>query len=289
VFSPTRPSYRSVRQAFLAAHRGVPVPFRRSPPAVRPPAIHPDPNPVFGSKLLHENHPRLQSPTLHVYGACSRRRIEPWMGASRVCPSARWALVARSSAARRIWHRFPRPIPLPSSPSSRGRFGEALRRWLGKARAVPLAASLQQHADGGYAAPHDALLRPFMPGPSFVSIENRRAQTPIEDLQGGPAHPATTHAASGQPSNRSAVGAAAHPAKAERCALVWPVLIYLPSVVPRRAWPCFPRRLALALRGGSPSAFPAPNTPKPACLPRRKLSPAMPIAGPLLQAWNRVP
>ena len=90
--------------------------------------------------------------------------------------SAAVALVAEVSAAGAL-----ASLPANTLPSLRRALGEALVDALGKeSRALQL--RLQQHANVGYADPHDAL---FARHAQDLLIENRRAQDAIEDLQVG--------------------------------------------------------------------------------------------------------
>jgi uncharacterized membrane protein YccC len=90
--------------------------------------------------------------------------------------SAAVALVAEVSAAGAL-----ASLPATTLPSLRRALGEALADGLGnESRALQL--RLQQHADVGYADPHDAL---FARHALDLLIENRRAQDGIEDLQAG--------------------------------------------------------------------------------------------------------
>jgi uncharacterized membrane protein YccC len=90
--------------------------------------------------------------------------------------SAAVALVAEVSAAGAL-----ASLPANTLPSLRRALGEALVDALGKeSRALQL--RLQQHANVGYADPHDAL---FARHAQDLLIENRRAQDAIEDLQAG--------------------------------------------------------------------------------------------------------
>jgi uncharacterized membrane protein YccC len=90
--------------------------------------------------------------------------------------SASVALVAEVSAAGAL-----ASLPTNTSPSLRSALGEALVDARGtESRALQL--RLQQHADVGYADPHDAL---FARHALDLLIENRRVQDAIEDLQAG--------------------------------------------------------------------------------------------------------
>src|SRR6267154_858994 len=90
--------------------------------------------------------------------------------------SAAVALVAEVSAAGAL-----ASLPAATLSSLRRALGEALADGLGnESRALQL--RLQQHADVGYADPHDAL---FARHALDLLIENRRAQDAIEDLQAG--------------------------------------------------------------------------------------------------------
>jgi uncharacterized membrane protein YccC len=86
--------------------------------------------------------------------------------------SAAVALVAEASAAGAL-----ASLPANTLPSLRRALGEALADGLGNE-----SRALQQHADVGYADPHDAL---FTRHALDLLIENRRAQDAIEDLQAG--------------------------------------------------------------------------------------------------------
>jgi uncharacterized membrane protein YccC len=95
--------------------------------------------------------------------------------------SASVALVAEVSAAGAL-----ASLPASTSPSLRSALGEVLANALGvdalgnEIRALQL--RLQQHADVGYADPHDAL---FARHALDLLIENRRARDAIEDLRAG--------------------------------------------------------------------------------------------------------
>jgi hypothetical protein len=86
--------------------------------------------------------------------------------------SAAVALVAEVSAAGAL-----ASLPANTLPSLRRGLGEALADGLGNE-----SRALQQHADVGYADPHDAL---FTRHALDLLIENQRAQDAIEDLQTG--------------------------------------------------------------------------------------------------------
>jgi uncharacterized membrane protein YccC len=90
--------------------------------------------------------------------------------------SAAVALVAEVSAAIAL-----ASLPANTWPALRRALGEALADGLGN-ESHALQLRLQQHADVGYADPHDAL---FAGHALDLLIENRRAEDSIEDLQAG--------------------------------------------------------------------------------------------------------
>src|SRR5216684_2396216 len=99
--------------------------------------------------------------------------------------SAAVALVAEISAAGAL-----ASLPANTLPALRRALGEALAEGLGnESRALQL--RLQQHADVGYADPHDAL---FTRHALDLLIENQRAQDAIEDLKAGRRPPRRIHA-----------------------------------------------------------------------------------------------
>src|SRR6266851_1792172 len=99
--------------------------------------------------------------------------------------SAAVALVAEVRAAGAL-----ASLPANTLPALRRALGEALADGLGdESRALQL--RLQQHADVGYADPHDAL---FVRHALDLLVENRRAQDAIEDLQAGRYPPRRIHA-----------------------------------------------------------------------------------------------
>src|SRR6266404_1792385 len=128
------------------------------------------PDPIQSAKLLREItalHPDIT--------ALVAESSSGWARAA-AARSAAVALVAEISAAGAL-----ASLPANTLPSLRGALGKALADGLGKeSRALQL--RLQQHADVGYADPHDAL---FARNALDLLIENRRAQDGIEDLQAG--------------------------------------------------------------------------------------------------------
>src|SRR5467141_3923842 len=128
------------------------------------------PDPIQSAKLLREItalHPDIT--------ALVAESSSGWARAA-AARSAAVALVAEVSAAGAL-----ASLPADTLPSLRGALSEALADGLGnESRALQL--RLQQHADVGYADPHDAL---FTRHALDLLIENRRAQDGIEDLQAG--------------------------------------------------------------------------------------------------------
>src|SRR6202166_5171595 len=168
--------------------------------------------------------------------------------------SAAVALVAEVSAAGAL-----ASLPANTLPYLRRALGDALADDLGnESRALQL--RLQQHADVGYADPHDAL---FARHALDLLIENRRAQDGIEDLQAG-RHPQRRVKA---PIYRSRRAAARNGLRAFLAVLISAILLSLGG------WPF--ASLALALVGLT-IAFSA-NTPNPRAFAAEALI-AMPIA-----------
>jgi uncharacterized membrane protein YidH (DUF202 family) len=149
-------------------------------------------------------------------------------------------LVAEVSAAGAL-----ASLPANTLPSLRGALGEALADGLGKeSRALQL--RLQQHADVGYADPHDAL---FARHALDLLIENRRAQDGIEDLQAGRRPPRRIQA----PIYRSRRAAIRNGLRAFLAVVISAILLSLGG------WPFASLGLALV---GLTIAFSA-NTPNP--------------------------
>jgi uncharacterized membrane protein YccC len=206
------------------------------------------PDPIQSAKLLHEItalHPDITA--LVAESSSGRARA----AAAR---SAAVALVAEVSAAGAL-----ASLPANTLPSLRRALGEALADGLGnESRALRL--RLQQHADVGYADPHDAL---FARHAMDLLIENRRAQDGIEDLQAG-RHPQRRIKA---PIYRSRRAAARNGLRAFLAVLISAILLSLGG------WPF--ASLALALVGLT-IAFSA-NTPNPRAFAAEAVI-AMPIA-----------
>ena len=168
--------------------------------------------------------------------------------------SAAVALVAEVSAAGAL-----ASLPANTLPSLRRALGEALADGLGnESRALQL--RLQQHADVGYADPHDAL---FARHALDLLIENRRAQDGIEDLQAG-RHPQRRIQA---PIYRSRRAAARNGLRAFLAVVISAILFSLGG------WPFASLGLALV---GLTIAFSA-NTPNPRAFAAEAVI-AMPIA-----------
>jgi uncharacterized membrane protein YccC len=168
--------------------------------------------------------------------------------------SAAVALVAEVSAAGAL-----ASLPANTLPSLRGALGEALADSLGKeSRALQL--RLQQHADVGYADPHDAL---FARHALDLLIENRRAQDGIEDLQAGRRPPRRIQA----PIYRSRRAAIRNGLRAFLAVVISAILLSLGG------WPFASLGLALV---GLTIAFSA-NTPNPRAFAAEAVI-AMPIA-----------
>jgi uncharacterized membrane protein YccC len=168
--------------------------------------------------------------------------------------SAAVALVAEVRAAGAL-----ASLPATTLPSLRRALGEALADGLGKeSRALQL--RLQQHADVGYADPHDAL---FARHALDLLIENRRAQDGIEDLEAG-RHPQRRIQA---PIYRSRRAAARNGLRAFLAVVISAILFSLGG------WPFASLGLALV---GLTIAFSA-NTPNPRAFAAEAVI-AMPIA-----------
>src|ERR1700676_3516143 len=150
--------------------------------------------------------------------------------------SAAVALVAEVSAAGAL-----ASLPANTLPSLRRALGEALADGLGNE-----SRALQQHADVGYADPHDAL---FARHALDLLIENRRAQDGIEDLQAGPPPQPRIHA----PIYRPRRAAARNGLRAFLAVVISAILFSLGG------WPFASLGLALV---GLTIAFSA-NTPNP--------------------------
>src|ERR1700686_3674272 len=169
--------------------------------------------------------------------------------------SAAVALVAEISAAGAL-----ASLPAATLPSLRGALGEALADAPGeKSRALQL--RLQQHADVGYADPHDAL---FARHALDLLIENRRAQDGIADLRAG-RHPQRRIQA---PIYRSRRAAARNGLRAFLAVLISAFLFSLGG------WPFASLGVSLV---GLTIAFSA-NTPNPRAFAAEAVI-AMPIAG----------
>src|SRR5258705_851772 len=124
------------------------------------------PDPIQSAKLLREItalHPDIT--------ALVAESSSGWARAA-AARSAAVALVAEVSAAGAL-----ASLPANTLPSLRRALGEPLADGLGNE-----SRALQQHADVGYADPHDAL---FARHALDLLIENRRARDPIENLQAG--------------------------------------------------------------------------------------------------------
>src|SRR5216684_2757951 len=173
---------------------------------------------------------------------------------SSAARSAAVALVAEVSAVGAL-----ASLPANTLPALRRALGEALADGLGnESRALQL--RLQQHADVGYADPHDAL---FVRHALDLLIENRRAQDAIEDLQAGRYPERRIHA----PIYRSRRAAARNGLRAFLAVLISAILFCLGG------WPFASLGLALV---GLTIAFSA-NTPDPRAFAASAVI-AMPIA-----------
>jgi len=206
------------------------------------------PDPIQSAKLLREItalHPDIT--------ALVAESSSGWARAA-AARSAAVALVAEISAAGAL-----ASLPANTLPALRRALGEALADGLGnESRALQL--RLQQHADVGYADPHDAL---FARHALDLLIENRRAQDAIEDLQAA-RHPQRRIQA---PIYRSRRAAARNGVRACLAVLISAILLSLGG------WPF--ASLALALVGLT-IAFSA-NTPNPRAFAAEAVI-AMPIA-----------
>jgi uncharacterized membrane protein YccC len=191
-------------------------------------------DPIQSAKLLHEItvlHPDITALFVESSGGGAR---------AAAARSAAVALVAEVSAAGAL-----ASLPANTLPSLRGALGEALADGLGKeSRALQL--RLQQHADVGYADPHDAL---FARHALDLLIENRRAQDGIEDLQAGRRPPRRIQA----PIYRSRRAAIRNGLRAFLAVVISAILLSLGG------WPFASLGLALV---GLTIAFSA-NTPNP--------------------------
>jgi uncharacterized membrane protein YccC len=205
-------------------------------------------DPIQSARLLREItalHPDITALAAESSGGGAR---------AAAARSAAVALVAEVSAAGAL-----ASLPADTLPSLRRALGEALADGLGnESRALQL--RLQQHADVGYADPHDAL---FARHALDLLIENRRAQDGIEDLQAG-RHPQRRIRA---PIYRSRRAAARNGLRAFLAVLISAILLSLGG------WPF--ASLALALVGLT-IAFSA-NTPNPRAFAAEAVI-AMPIA-----------
>jgi uncharacterized membrane protein YccC len=168
--------------------------------------------------------------------------------------SAAVALVAEVTAAGAL-----ASLPANTLPSLRGALAEALADGLGKESSA-LQLRLEQHADVGYADPHDAL---FARHALDLLIENRRAQDAIEDLQAGRRPPRRIYA----PIYRSRRAAARNGVRAFLAVVISAILFCLGG------WPFASLGLALV---GLTIAFSA-NTPNPRAFAAEAVI-AMPIA-----------
>src|SRR5712672_742698 len=206
------------------------------------------PDPIQSAKLLHEiTALRPDLPALFVESSGGGARA----AAAR---SAAVALVAEVRAAGAL-----ASLPANTLPSLRGALGEALADGLGK-ESRALQPRLQQHAEVGYADPHDAL---FARHALDLLIENRRAQDGIEDLQAG-RHPQRRIQA---PIYRSRRAAARNGLRAFLAVVISAILFSLGG------WPFASLGLALV---GLTIAFSA-NTPNPRAFAAEAVI-AMPIA-----------
>src|SRR6202790_4746230 len=205
-------------------------------------------DPIQSANLLHEItalHPDIT--------ALFAESSSGWARAA-AARSAAVALVAEVSAAVALTS-----LPANTLPSLRRALGEALADGLGnESRALQL--RLQQHADVGYADPHDAL---FARHALDLLIENRRAQDGIEDLQAG-RHPQRRIQA---PIYRSRRAAARNGLRAFLAVLISAILFSLGG------WPFASLGLALV---GLTIAF-SSNTPNPRAFAAEAVI-AMPIA-----------
>src|SRR5258707_9046108 len=171
-------------------------------------------------------------------------------GGAAAARSAAVALVAEVSAAGAL-----ASLPADTLPSLRRALGEALADGLGNERRA-----LQQHADVGYADPHDAL---FTRHALDLLIENRRAQDAIEDLQAGRRPPRRIQT----PIYRSRRSAMRNGVRAFLAVVISAILFSLGG------WPFASLGLALV---GLTIAFSA-NTPNPRAFAAEAVI-AMPIA-----------
>jgi len=206
------------------------------------------PDPIQSANLLHEITALRPDITALVAESSSG-----WARAA-AARSAAVALVAEVSAAGAL-----ASLPANTLPSLRRALGEALADGLGnESRALQL--RLQQHADVGYADPHDAL---FARHALDLLIENRRAQDAIEDLQAS-RHPQRRIRA---PIYRSRRAAARNGLRAFLAVVISAILFSLGG------WPFASLGLALV---GLTIAFSA-NTPNPRAFAAEAVI-AMPIA-----------
>src|SRR5712672_2835794 len=205
-------------------------------------------NPIQSAKLLHEItalHPDIT--------ALVAESSSGWARAA-AARSAAVALVAEISAAGAL-----ASLPANTLPALRTALGEALADGLGnESRALQL--RLQQHADVGYADPHDAL---FTRHALDLLIENRRAQDAIEDLQAGRRPARRIHA----PIYRSRPAAARNGMRAFLAVVISAILLSLGG------WPFASQGVALV---GVTIALSA-NTPNPRAFAAEAVI-AMPIA-----------
>src|SRR5712672_46515 len=206
------------------------------------------PDPIQSANLLHE--------ITALHPDITALFVESSNGGARAAAarSVAVALVAEVRAAGAL-----ASLPANTLPSLRGALGEALADGLGKeSRALQL--RLQQHADVGYADPHDAL---FARHARDLLIENRRAQDGIEDLEAG-RHPQRRIQA---PIYRSRRAAARNGLRAFLAVVISAILFSLGG------WPLASLGLALV---GLTIAFSA-NTPNPRAFAAEAVI-AMPIA-----------
>jgi uncharacterized membrane protein YccC len=205
-------------------------------------------DPIQSANLLHE--------ITALHPDITALFVESSSGGARAAAarSAAVALVAEVSAAGAL-----ASLPANTLPSLRGALGEALADGLGKeSRALQL--RLQQHADVGYADPHDAL---FARHALDLLIENRRAHDGIEDLQAGRRPPRRIYA----PIYRSRRAAVRNGLRASLAVVISAILLSLGG------WPFASLGLALV---GLTIAFSA-NTPNPRAFAAEAVI-AMPIA-----------
>jgi uncharacterized membrane protein YccC len=210
-------------------------------------------DPIQSAKLLHEItalHPDIT--------ALVAESSSGWARAA-AARSAAVALVAEVRAASAL-----ASLPANTLPSLRRALGEALADGLGnESRALQL--RLQQHADVGYADPHDAL---FARHALDLLIEDRRAQDGIEDLQVGRRPPRRIQT----PIYRSRRAAVRNGLRAFLAVLISAILLSLGG------WPFASLGLALV---GLTIAFSA-NTPNPRAFAAEAV-PSLPLHPPQAQ------